>query len=82
MSLLVWVGVGVVVALGAFWLLTRSSRGSDEVMERLASSPDRPAPFGRPSASVWDQESRASREGAGGQEEPRPRKKGEPADED
>jgi hypothetical protein len=80
-GLLLWVSGGVVLALGVLWLLSRSSR-SGEVMERLAaSSPDRPAAFGRPSASVWDQESKASREGAGGDEEPpaAPRRKGEPA---
>lgn len=80
MSLILWVGLGALLAIAGFLLLTRSSRGSDEVMERLASSPDRPAAFGRPSASVWDQESRASREGLETKpegEDPPHRKKGE-----
>lgn len=59
-NLLLWVAVGVAVALIGFWLFTRrTNRGPSEVMERLAGSSERPPAFGRPSASVWDQESKS-----------------------
>lgn len=60
-NLLLWVAGGVALALLAFWLLTRkSASGSAEVMERLAGSSERPPAFGRPSASVWDKESKSA----------------------